>query len=153
MPLVPSEIDTGTNEPKREVVCIVYETMNESVKVQVLRDFLRLSCEFAVSIADPKGLMDKALLDEIGITQALPGSPVALYVVYKTGEKWPQTPNEIPRVERDLCPPDGSPTLSGEPRVGYFLKPQGRSGANLTMRYLNRSYPRGRGFVQPWLQN
>jgi hypothetical protein len=153
MPFVPPEVDPGTNEPKREVVGIVYDRMTESVKAQVLRDFLRLTGEFQVSYSDQKGLMETSIFDILNVTKASEGSPIALFIVYKTGEEWPESPLEVPRIERDLCPPDGSPSLSGEPRVGYFIKPQGRTGANLTLRYLNRAYPRGRGLLQPWLQN
>jgi hypothetical protein len=129
-------------------VGIVYDEMNQSVEAQVTRDFLLLSGEFSdLAYFDQKGEMSASLMEELGIpkTDALPN----LYVVYKTGEKWPYTDPGITRVERDLKPEVKGPLLDCNPQVGYFLKPQGRSGANLTERYLNRSYPRGRGVVNP----
>lgn len=142
-----------SDEPKRNVVALVYDRMTSAVKVQVVRDFLLLSGSFPVSYSDEVGLMDKKLMEELNVTEAVPGSPIDLYIVYKTEKAWLETPSGITRVERDLCPADGSQRISGEPGVGYFLKPQGRTGANMTLRYLSRSYPRGKGFVQPWLLN
>lgn len=153
MPFVSPDVSPGTNDPKRNVVAIVYARMTESVKAQVVRDFLLLSGEFAVSYSDKEGLMDKRLMDALNVTEAVPGSPIDLYIVYKVDDVWPTTPPDVVRVERDLCPDDASPKLSGESGVGYYIKPQGRTGANLTLRYLSRAYPRGRGFVQPWLLN
>ncbi len=129
-------------------VGIVYDQMNDSVKTQVVRDFLMLSAEFSdLAYNDAGGSMDKSYMEQLGIPAT--DDPPVLYVVYKTEDAWPQTPGNVPRVERDLRPDDVGPRLDGSPSVGYYLKPQGRSGANLTERYLNRSAPRGKGVVNP----
>lgn len=122
-------------------VGIVYTEMNDSVKAQLVRDFLILSGEFTdIAYFDQSGSVDKSIMEELGIpkTNTLP----VLYLVYKTGESWPYTDSSVPVVQRDLKPPNVGPNLDPEPRVGYYLKPQGRDGANLTERYLNRVYPR-----------
>lgn len=129
-------------------VGIVYDKMNDNVEAQVTRDFLLLSGEFTgLAYFDPKGEVSAEIMYELGIPKT--EVPPILYVVYKTGDEWPSTDPSIQRVERDLKPEVNGPRLNPEPRIGYFLKPQGRSGANLTERYLNRSYPRGRGVIDP----
>lgn len=129
-------------------VGIIYDQMTDSVKTQIVRDFLMLSGEFSdLAYHDPAGSLDKTYMDELGIPAT--DDPPVLYVVYKTEDAWPKTPPNVPRVERDLKPANAGTSLSGEPAPGYYLKPQGRSGANLTERYLNRSAPRGKGVVNP----
>lgn len=131
-------------------VGIVYDKMNDNVEAQVTRDFLLLSGEFTdLAYFDPKGEVSAEIMYELGIPKT--EVPPILYVVYKTGDEWPSTDPSIQRVERDLKPEVNGPRLDTEPRIGYFIKPQGRSGANLTERYLNRSYPRGRGVVDPMM--
>lgn len=139
--------------PKRNVVLLVYDKMTESVKAQILRDLLLLSGSFLVSYRDKQGLVDDSILNQIGVIKAEDTAPDDLIIVYKTGAKWPVYDKMITTVERDLCPNDNGQRLDDEPRIGYYLKPQGRNGANLTERYLNRAYPKGKGFVMPWLLN
>lgn len=129
-------------------VGIVYDSMTPAVKTQVVRDFIMLASEFSdLACYDVSGKMDTSYLDQLGVP--LTTVPPVLYVVYKTGDGWPETPPGVPRVERDLKPSTISQQLSGEPSVGYFLPPQGRNGPNLTERYLNRSAPKGKGVVNP----
>ena len=129
-------------------VGIVYDQMNDNVEAQVTRDFLLLSGEFKdLAYFDQKGEVSTEIMYELGIPKT--DVPPILYVVYKTTDEWPQTDPSVQRVERDLKPEVNGPRLDADPRIGYFLKPQGRSGANLTERYLNRSYPRGRGVINP----
>lgn len=129
-------------------VGIVYDEMTDSVEAQITRDFLLLSGEFSdLAYFDQKGEVSKEIMDQLGIPKT--EIPPILYVVYKTGDEWPSTDHTIERVERDLKPDVQGPKLYGDPKVGYFLKPQGRPGANLTERYMNRSYPRGKGVVNP----
>ena len=96
--------DPGTNEPKRNVVLIVYDRMNDSVKAQIVRDFLILAGSFAVSFEDEQGLMDAGILDAIGVTKAIPKSPISLIIVYKVGSEWPEYDRTTTHVERDLSP-------------------------------------------------
>lgn len=131
-------------------VGIVYDQMTTDVQAQIVRDFLILSCEFDdLGYLDPSGQVDTSIMEELGVPKGV-GIP-ELYIVYKTGKVWPTTDRSVERVERDLSPPNANITLSGEPRIGYYLKEQGRPGANLTERYLNRSHPQGRGFVSQWM--
>ena len=129
-------------------VGIVYDKMTDAVKTQVVRDFLILSGEFSdLACCDTAGLMDTSYLEQLGVPMT--DNPPVVYIVYKTESAWPQTPPNVQRVERDLKLYDDSPKFSTSPSPGYYLKPQGRDGANLTERYLNRSYPKGRGVVNP----
>lgn len=133
------------------IVGILYDRMTDDVKAQITRDFLLLGCEFRdIAFLDKDGAMDSALMAELEIPRVTEGKPT-LYIVYKTGKEWPDSPSDVVRVERDLCPSDVANKLDPTPRVGYYLKPQGRTGANLTERYLNRSYPKGKGFVNQWM--
>lgn len=130
-------------------VGIIYDEMTEDVKAQITRDLIILNAEWDFDLVDPAGKLDISILDMLGLktTVELP----SIYVVYKTGDEWPPSPLGVERVERDMCPSDGSPRLDPNAHVGYHLKPQGRDGASLTERYLHRSYPRGRGIVDPFV--
>lgn len=135
-------------------VKLFYDTLDSQVQAQIVRDLLVMGGEWEMGIsmkdvpeADKNALMP--FLEELGIPESF-GNP-ELYIVYKTGDDWPPHPTDCPVVERDLSPGESDISLDGEARIGYFLKPQGRDGANLTERYLNRSYPKGRGYVDPIL--
>lgn len=133
----------------KSVVGLIYGEMNEDVKAQITRDLIILNADWDFDLVDPAGKLDIGLLDMLNIktTVELP----TIYLVYKTGEKWPDSPLGVQRVERDMCPSNANTGLDPSERVGYYLKPQGRDGANLTERYLHRSYPRGRGIVDPFV--
>lgn len=135
------------------VVAIYYDQMNQNVTAQIVRDFLVLSNEFpGLQYLDPNGQVDKSLMQALHIELAPQSKPVNLYVVYKCGKEYPDVPeNEIRKVYRDLSPDDVRTkiTQNDPDKIGYYLKPQGRTGANLTERYLNRAYPKGRGVTDP----
>ena len=131
-------------------VKLFYDVLDSQVQAQVVRDLLVMGGEWEVGVsmkdvpdADKNTLMP--FLEELGIAESF-GNP-ELYLVYRTGAEWPPHPTDCPVVERDLAPGESDISLDGEARIGYFLKPQGRDGANLTERYLNRSYPRGKGYI------
>ena len=131
---------------------IAYDQMNESVYAQIVRDFLCLASEFpGLKYSDPAGQMNKSIMEDLGIDNAGPNDVPTLNIVYKVGTEYPEYDERIRTVRRDLCPHDTAPSLTqnDDNKVGYYLKPQGRAGANLTERYLNRSYPKGRGVTNP----
>jgi len=130
------------------VVGLIYDQMTDDVKAQIVRDLLILNGRWDVAARDVTGNFDMSVLAGIGVaveTEKLP----ELYVVYKTGKEWPKSPTGIPAVNRDMCPDTTTDTLDFNEKVGYYLKPQGRDGANLTEMYLNRAYPKGNGVVDP----
>ena len=135
-------------------VKLFYDTLDSQVQAQIVRDLLVMAGEWEVGVnmqdlPDADQNILAPFLEELGVPKSF--GQAELYMVYKTGEDWPQHPSDCPTVERDLAPQASEMTLSGEPHIGYFLKPQGRDGANLTERYLNRSYPKGRGYIDPIL--
>ena len=128
-------------------VGIVYDELNSTVEVQIVRDLLVLGGQWDIAVNDLGGKVDPKLFSEMGIPQVT--SPIELCIVYKFGKDWPEHPEGVETVERDLHVSDVEVGLDPEVKIGYYLKPQGRDGANLTERYLNRSYPRGRGIIDP----
>lgn len=134
---------------------VVYDKMTDAVELQILRDLFILQSAYSdLYVNDPAGKMDLQLLEQISIgpTQDQP----VLIIQYKDGPEWPDVDHWFPGlatkasiVQRDLAPEPNGPTLDGGPHVGYYLRPQGRNGANLTELYLNRSHPRGTGVTDP----
>jgi hypothetical protein len=133
------------------IVGLYYETISSNVQAQILRDLLVLSAEFDGDfvVNDTQGMVPKELLEDLHLSTT--SSPPSLAVRYKTGEEWPKVPMGIEVVDRDLQPKTAPANIDTSEHVGYYLKPQGRDGASLTERYLNRSYPRGRGIVDPFI--
>jgi len=132
------------------ILGIYYDKLTSSIAAQIVRDLLAVSREYEFSVLDTGGKFEKSLLQELGIPFAETGKP-ELAVVYKEGEAWPAYPEDTTLVKRDLMISKKKQTLSTENKIGYFLKPQGRVGPNLTERYLNRAYPKGKGFIDPAL--
>jgi hypothetical protein len=130
-------------------VAVVYDCMNSQVELQILRDFSILAHDYPVALVDPKRQVNTALMDEAGINITL--DPPVLCIVYRTGEEWPEPLPGIPRVARDLKPTTLKSPIDPNPKVGYYLRPQGRDGANLTEVYLNRAHPRGNGVTDALL--
>lgn len=131
-------------------VGIIYDDFNEDVQVQVVRDLLILAGQWDIQVNDQGKMLPNELLDQLQCksTEDKPD----LYVVYKTTEEWPKYPNEgVEVVKRDMKPDDASIGLDPNPRVGYFLKPQGRGYTNRTEMYLNRRHPQGKGVINPWV--
>jgi hypothetical protein len=131
------------------VVGIVADKVNEDVKAQVVRDLIILSAQWDLVVnADPE-FADDRMLEKLGIDRS--DAPPTIMVIYKAGDKWPETELDCPVVKRDLKPAASAGRLDGDPHVGYYLRPQGRDGANLTEMYLNRAYPKGKGVVNPMI--
>jgi hypothetical protein len=131
------------------IVGLYYDAYDQSIQAQILRDLLTLSVQFgAFSVNDTGGMVPKAMLEDLGLTKD--GGPPELCIRYKTGEDWPETPRKVETVDRDLNPGTAEIRLHDqENNPGYYLRPQGRDGANLTDRYLNRSAPTGQGIASP----
>lgn len=128
---------------------LVYDKMTDQVELQVLRDLMLLQGQWKIAVSDPQGLMDVAMLAELGIEKT--DQPPELIINYKVGPDFKPAPSQIEEVRRDLCPPDNGPHLDPNEHQGYYLKPQGRDGTNLTELYLNRSHPRGNGVTDPFV--
>jgi len=124
-------------------VGIVYEKMDSSIELQVLRDLTTLAAKWPIAVNDKGGDLNLELLRLSGI-ELTRDDPV-LYIAYKTGDEWPYTPTDVQSVRRDLQIPEATLRLDPNAQVGYYLRPQGRDGANLTELYLNRTAPRGNG--------
>jgi hypothetical protein len=54
-------------------------------------------------------------------------------------------------VRRDLEIKVTEGNLDPNPKVGYYLREQGRDGASLTELYLNRTAPRGNGLSDAYV--
>jgi hypothetical protein len=73
-----------------------------------------------------------------------------LFIVYRV-EAWPKIPLNVKCVKRDLKVSKADIGIDPNPKIGYFLGEQGRNGANMTERYLNRNAPRGKGLADPMI--
>ena len=134
-----------------KVITFACDDFTEGVKAQLTRDLLVLKGQWDVALWDPKRLVPDSLLELLDIPRA--GGDIALCILYKTRDTWPKAPTTSTScVERDLCPDDKSPSLRGDPEVGYFLRPQGKGMTNRTEYYLNRAYPKGKGISSPLIQ-
>lgn len=133
-----------------KTVLILYDTMTEAVKVHITRDFLLLAGEFTgLAYLDPAGQVDQALMEKLGVERAPADTEPIMNLVYKVVD-WPEVDEVVPTVKRDLSPQVNiQRVIQQDNNMGHPLKPQGRPGANLTERYLNRSYPKGRGVHNP----
>ncbi len=124
-------------------VGLVYDVMDSTIELQILRDVLMLKTEFNIAVNDLGRKVSPGLLDEAEIAQT--DAPPVLNLVYKVIEEWPYYDPNIQVVKRDLQVKTCSPRLDHKPRPGYYLREQGRDGANLTELYLHRTAPRGNG--------
>lgn len=115
---------------------------------QVTRDLLVLKAEFDVDLYDPERKVPASLLStlKVSYTDKAPD----LHLVYKVGEEWPAAPDGVV-VKRDLCPSSLETKFDADPKIGYYLKPQGRDIPSLAEQYLNRAYPKGTGIVNPMI--
>jgi hypothetical protein len=130
------------------VVGLLYDKMTDNVEIQVLRDLMILMGDYpALLVNDGPGKMDPSMLAELGISST--DEDPQLIINYKVGSRFLPVDNNVDVVERDLNPINDSPQLDGHGRPGFYLRPQGRDGANLTELYLNRSHPRGHGITDP----
>lgn len=125
------------------VVGLVYDVMDSTIEIQALRDLILLSADMDIKVNDYGRKIEPELLQEAGL-ETTDAQPV-LNIVYKVGDEWPYYDPDIQIVKRDLQAKDCAPRLDPRPRPGYFLREQGRPGANLTELYLNRTAPRGNG--------
>lgn len=138
-----------TETKSNNVVGLYYEAYNPDVQIQVLRDLMALSSQFGpdFSVNDTKGLVPKEMLEDLQLKAD--NSPPDLAIRYKVGDSWPKVPTGIEVVDRNLTPDVNNIRLEQDAGDPNYLKPQGRDGANLTERYLSRSYPRGKGVSDP----
>lgn len=129
------------------VVGFAFDEFTDDVQAQVVRDLLILLGDWDLSVSDPSCVLTDELLNQLGVTRS--EAPATLMLVYKVGQKWPELNTSVPTVKRDLHPDYGGQGLDCNPHIGYYLKDQGRDGANRTEQYLNRAYPKGKGLVNP----
>jgi hypothetical protein len=127
----------------RYTVGLVYEDFNSQVELQILRDLWVLQQKWDLAVRDYGGRVSSELLrlSNLETTEDEAG----LNLVYKTGEEWPYADPDVQQVRRDLEVKEADIGLDPNPKIGYYLRPQGRDGANLTELYLNRTAPRGNG--------
>jgi len=128
-------------------VGLVYDKLTDDVLAQIVRDLLILQGGWDFDVNDVSKEISPGWIASLGLGETLTSPD--LYVVYKVGDTWPEVPNGSQCVKRDLKVTDAGIGLDPGPKVGYYLKPQGRTGSNLTERYLNRAYPKGRGVIDP----
>lgn len=125
------------------VKILTTDTDDNNFKAQVIRDIVLLQAEWPLALsADSQISPDLAFALKLDIVSKSP----ELCLVYSTDGRWPKVDDCKRVVRRDLfvTPSEGG-ILDAGPHVGYYLKPQGRFGPNLTQQYLNRAYPKGRG--------
>ena len=130
------------------VVTFACDQYTENVEVQLTRDLMILLGEWDLALWDPKKVFSESILQQLGIRRA-GGSNIALCISYKTGDEWPETPTDVPVVERDLKPNDRGGMLDSREHVGFYLTPQGKGVTNRAEFYLNRAHPRGKGVANP----
>lgn len=127
-------------------VAVVYDKMTSQIELQILRDLMALSEKWPVMLHDEKDQMSPEMLNLANIDVS--SDPPMLVIVYKDGDEWPDIPEPyavLPVIKRDLKPEELRTALDPNPKAGYYLREQGRDGANLTEMYLNRQHPRGNG--------
>jgi len=114
---------------------IIYDRYTPQVEGQILRDCLMLQ-EVArktsydqVTIVCTSDDFDH-LLDVLGMERTSDTTKTREWLVYKTGEQWPQPPGDVETVvERDMEQKRKAPNmqvLDGLHNNGYYLPPQGR---------------------------
>lgn len=130
-----------------DVVGFAFNEFNDNVRSQLVRDLLILRGEWEFDVSDPQGVLTDDFLEKLDLVRSR--EKPTLVIVYKTGKDWPKVSYSIPKVERDLEPTSEEISIDPNPGVGYYLKEQGRDGANRTEQYLNRMYPRGKGVTNP----
>lgn len=131
------------------LVGLLYDENTNAIQSQVARDIMAL----AIDHPNMEVLSSDFdwLVEGLGVKVVAAGTP-SLYIRYKTGKDWPPKPDTGIVVDRDLVPEKSETLLHQDDQaVGYFLKPQGRDGRNLTNLYLNRIGPKTRGIVDPLL--
>jgi hypothetical protein len=132
------------------VVGFLFTEFNDNVRSQLVRDLMILKGTWDFAVSDPEAMLTDDFLSKLDLvrTQEKP----TLLLVYKTTKDWPKFPYSIPTVKRDLEPSSAEIMLDPNPHVGYYLKDQGRDGANRTEQYLNRMHPSGKGIINPMVQ-
>ena len=128
-------------------VTFVTDEFTQDVEAQLVRDLMLLKGRWDITFVDPSNSLPDEILNLIEVQKGA-GTP-DFCLRYKTGEEWPEVHGDIPVFERDLCPTEEDRKLHLEPRVGFYLRPQGKGVTNRTELYLNRARPRGQGVVNP----
>ena len=130
------------------VITFACDDYTENVEVQLTRGLMVLLGKWKLALWDPKKLFKDEILEQLGVPRA-GGSDIKLCISYKTRDTWPETPTDVPVVERDLKPNTRGGMLDTNEHVGFYLTPQGKGVTNRTEFYLNRAHPRGQGVVNP----
>jgi hypothetical protein len=128
------------------VVSLVYDELDSQVQGQIIRDLLALSKQRPLVNTDDPELLPILNALHVQTTTTKP----SLVVLYRV-KKWLAAPRGVTLIKRDLKPRRLDFKIDGNPHVGYYLREQGRPGANLTERYLTRTAPAGKGIVDPLL--
>jgi hypothetical protein len=128
-------------------VTFVANEYTPEVEAQLVRDLMLLSGRWDVALIDEKHEFSDEILNLLELHRAA-GKP-DFCLLYKTTDEWPEAPDGCPVFERDLCPTEEDKRIHLDPKVGFYLRPQGKGVTNRTEFYLNRARPRGQGVVNP----
>lgn len=129
----------------RVTVSLMYDEFTSQVQSQITRDLMALQDNWEVQVNE-EGTELNSLFDALGIPK-VENAP-ELVILYRVKEWLPEIPG-VTVFKRDLKPSLSETQIDPNPKVGYFLNPQGRDIASITERYLNRIAPQARGIVDP----
>lgn len=131
---------------------VIWDNYTSAVESQLTRDLIALKQAYPredIACRTQNTNDPASLLKALNIELVFEGRP-DLYVVYKTGEFWPEHPDENSHtvILRDLYVSQAEFQVSGEPSQSYHVPPyQGRF-----IREQNPLYkvgPRGKGPIDP----
>jgi hypothetical protein len=133
MPSVPYATDPQ-EATKRFYVGLIFDDYTPQVESQIMRDCLQMQQvadrdEEVVVVCDSS--KPDRLLESLGMRRVPTAKLAKLWILYKTGEWWPEAPNwTSTEVHRDLYVPKKDPKLLRQvdeaEANGYYLPPQGR---------------------------
>ena len=130
------------------VIGILFDELGSQIQCQIVRDLMILKGKWEDIELNSQDLTTISIAQSLDIP--ITSQPPIMYIVYRVKD-WPRVPAGVKRVNRDLKVTEADIGLDPNPKIGYYLPQQGRDGANLTERYLNRNAPRGKGLVDPML--
>jgi hypothetical protein len=126
-------------------VSFLYDEITSQVQSQITRDLMALQDNWDIQVNEEGTDLD-SLFDALGIPK-VENAP-ELVILYRVKD-WLPTPPGVTVFKRDLKPSILDTKVDPNPKIGYFLNPQGRDIAPITERYLNRVAPKARGVVDP----
>lgn len=126
---------SASTNPRRIYCGIVFDEYTPQIENQILRDCLLLQ-----KVADKQkydelvivceSARPEAVLRGLGIRRVPLNKLAGSWLVYKTGEYWPEVPGEPKLIyERDMQQKKTKSNLfdlSDDANIGYYLPPQGR---------------------------